>query len=789
MAKFDIKKAFLDHVEKGVFGIITLLVLMGLASTKWSRYAGTPEEITSKVTQGQNTLKNNTWPDEEREKYLPTEERKPSTIVHREVFRDINPAPYDFSTSLVTSATGSDEPIREPELNRPEDTIASAARVFLEILPPEDEADESEEGEDALAMVDGAAVTDEDEDIPDEFRIRKNTAGAGAMGGDGYGEGGSYSDYLDEGSLYMSEPGGPGAPGGPGGLSEPGMEGEYEDGYMEGDGYMAAGGMGGGSLATRNGQGYHFASIRAVFPLRDQIRKYAEATHTSYHIAASRFLIIDFELERQSFDKVSGEWNEWEPVEMNVAMDVLNNSAGFEGDVVNSMVTDSVITMPLPRRISGEWFRQATHPRLESFELTKAQMDFEYEMTSKMLRSLAEQKKEMSEREVQRGGFTAVSFDSRQIQGDLMGSDSYYDMESQMGGSGMMGGGMGPGSGRTNRGGRNANPKDPTEKLVSMLAEDSENPKEQEKAIREWITQRASVEGELLLFRYFDFSVEPGNTYRYRVRFELNNPNVGRRIADAGGLQHVVEGKTRKTEWSDVTKPVSVAKDAQYFLAEVKQSRNSKITYPNARLEMFQWDTTHGTTMNDKFEVRLGQQVGDTVKTLVIDPAQQVYEEQEYTFASKHYLVDVVEDLKIDEEFHGGDGVPAQFQLKMMRGVRDSLALKGLALVHGDDGKLVSYDGVSNTKTLERLRGYEEKEAKQFEALKKIMDAKNAPAELGEYGEMEDGYMEGMGYMGGAEDRSSSALRKGGRSSRSRSSRGRGRGGAGGGYMSGPGAP
>src|SRR5690606_30372569 len=141
---------------------------------------------------------------------------------------------------------------------------------------------------------------------------------------------------------------------------------------------------------------------------------------------------------------------------------------------------------------------------------------------------------------------------------------------------------------------------------------------------------RASVEGELLLFRYLDFSVDPGKTYRYRVRFVLNNPNFGKRIADAGGFQHVVEGETRVTPWSNETAPVRVAEEVRYFLADVRE-QNGRVL-PTARMDVFQWDTEHGTTMNDVFEVKMGQRISDEVETTVIDPAQQLYEQQKYKF-------------------------------------------------------------------------------------------------------------------------------------------------------------
>ena len=50
--------------------------------------------------------------------------------------------------------------------------------------------------------------------------------------------------------------------------------------------------------------------------------------------------------------------------------------------------------------------------------------------------------------------------------------------------------------------------------------------------------------GRLLLFRYFDFSIEPGNAYRYRVKLKMRNPNylrgydevVDQSVAEMGSM-------------------------------------------------------------------------------------------------------------------------------------------------------------------------------------------------------------------------------------------------------------
>lgn len=753
----DIKQAALNHVEKAIFGIVMLFVLLGLISTNWSHFEGTPGEIVDKVKTGRTNLYNNTWPDEEREKYLPNENTRPEAVVYREVFKPINVNRYELTGEIVRDPTPNDEPLREPTLITLQDPIATSARVFIEVQPAEDESEEGDL-ESQLAAVDDK---DDDENTRDEFLKREPTDGAMGLSGGEYG-GGLYQDYAAELS----------------GAYEPdmtmaaGYEGELGD-------YLGEGSGGGVSLPTKNGQGYHFASVRAVFPLREQIRNYAEATNRSFREASLTFDIQDFELQRQTMQPGANPWpddeNTWETVDLNVARDVLANAAGYEPDVVNGMVTNNVITMPLPMRVSGRWRRQATHPSIKNFELSDEQMKFEVEMNRKMLMGIVEEEKAIRESEVPRGGFTDFVFDQREVQQTYMGAESMYDMESSMGAGMEMGAAPGLGSGR--RRGRNANPGDPMEQLVQKLLEGSEDPKKQETLIREWITQRASVEGELLLFRYLDFSVEPGKTYRYRVRLVLKNPNFGRRIAEAGGMQHVVEGRTRTTDWSVPTDPVRIDEDVKYFVADVRDPRRNP--FPSARMDVFQYDTEHGTTVNETFEVGMGQQIADKVgATTVIDPAQQLFEEMEYVFHSNDYLVDAIEDIQIDEDFHGGDQVPAEFKLAMMRGIHDRLALKGALLVRDQEQGLKVLDPMLEQAAHEDMKSYMKAQADAFQYIK---DAKKAPELDGEYAELygEEMGMSGMmsGYEGGGGERGRNVLRRssrGGSSGRATGRRARG---------------
>lgn len=799
MAKLDIKQAAINHVEKAVFGVVLLVVLLGLATANWAPYQGTPGEIRQSVTQGQTALVNHSWPQEEREQFpiVKTDER-----VYLALHKPIDPRPLESSVDPVVDPLGSNEPVREPVLKTLENLMATAGRVFLEVVPEQDETDLESE----LALADTTEPAEEDEDIPDELRTRSATA-AGPAGGEygglaeqavelqGYGSSyGGGTDYDAEMAMSSGE-----AYDGAAGYSS--ALGLGNEAYG-GPGMMAA------SLPKKNGQGHVFASVRAVFPLRDQISKYAEATNQSYQQAAANFDIIDFELQRQSPLPGTNQWPEgeagWEPVDMSVAADILDSTVGFEADVVNGVVTNSVITMPLPMRISGAWRNQATHERIKNFELSPEQVRIEMEMNRRLLQEAVNQKKTLDQGKVKRGGFADFSFDTNQVTASLMGTNMYSGMSMGMGygGGGGYGAGYGaedypggagagyPGSSRSGRSGRSrrggsSNAAEGTwEKLITDLAKDAENPEEQEKLIREWITKRATVEGELLLFRYLDFSVEPGKTYRYRVRLELNNPNFGKRIADAGGVAHVVAGETRMTEWSNVTDPVTVPNNTYYFLTRVNEPRGNSRLLPSAQMDVYHWDSQYGTMVNQAFDVQMGQPIADEVKTDVIDAAgQEVKEDEKYEFKSESYLVDVIEDLEIDRTFHSNDRIDESLRLNLIRGFRDEFRTEPQALVNDSAlERLVRFDGVVQAKQHKIQKNYVSiQKEKTFKHLFDAADALTATAGFGEYGDvMGAGYgemMMGGGYgemmMGGQRNRS--ALRKG-RGSSSR--RGRSSGGS-----------
>jgi hypothetical protein len=227
------------------------------------------------------------------------------------------------------------------------------------------------------------------------------------------------------------------------------------------------------------------------------------------------------------------------------------------------------------------------------------------------------------------------------------------------------------------------------EQLIRDVARELD-PKEQDRQLKDWVRRRATAEGELLLFRYFDFDVEPGATYRYRVRLVLRNPNYGRSLAAAGGQPEIVRTETLLTPWSAATPPVRVVDNVRYFLAGL-QSGPARRT-PLARLSMFQYDLDLGTTVQKEIDVPVGQQIAGRSRADQFDPARGTVEVRDYLFRSDDVLIDALGDLLFAPADHP--------DLVLAPHSRGRAQIAETALVAGPDRELRTLDRESQAEEL-----------------------------------------------------------------------------------------
>jgi hypothetical protein len=479
--------------------------------------------------------------------------------------------------------------------------------------------------------------------------------------------------------------------------------------------------MTGAAPVKANGKGYPFVSVRGVFEFKEQVRKYTEAIHKGYADALKEFAIIDFELQRQRLVSAPDGWTEWEAVDTQVFRDVVNEAASLAPDIVSAAVTDAAITCPLPQRLTGAWKTQATHPRLTKFELTDEQMQREMDYNHALLSKFFEEQKNLPDAPVKKKGFADMVFDSRELQQGYMGLESSYDMTAMMSAeptstmSGMHGAMPGVVSGRPGNGAMDPELEKFASDLAAKMGTDANDARVKEE-LTKWIKERAVAEGELLLFRYLDFDVEPGETYRYRVQLILKNPNYGRPLAAAGGNPGIVEGETRPTGWSEPTPPVTVDETVDYFLTRVEPPRTR--LYPEARMNVFQYDQDAGTTVHQELEVAFGQHVGGETRAMKADPTEGTFEEADYTFHSDDVLVDALPDLTFKSSEHP--------DLKLPPDSRGYTQMTEYAIVVTEDNSLSTLDPKSQASELKDMLAYMDKQKEYFEYLQQSSPAEGA---------------------------------------------------------------
>ena len=124
-----------------------------------------------------------------------------------------------------------------------------------------------------------------------------------------------------------------------------------------------------------------------------------------------------------------------------------------------------------------------------------------------------------------------------------------------------------------------------------------------------------------MLFRFFDFSVEPGKRYRYRVRLWLDNPNYGvnplhLKDVDPSVLPKGTTGETTElsrskwlwTDWSDPTDVISVPRDTRLLAVSVMPSVRVAAP-PTGKMMVVKWVNDYGKWAHMEFSATRGKVV------------------------------------------------------------------------------------------------------------------------------------------------------------------------------------
>ncbi|QDU14899.1 hypothetical protein [Gimesia maris] len=615
------KEFAISHGEKIVLGFIALFVFFVIFTSQWTTEKRTPAELEQKVNTAETQVSNSQWPEEKRNEYLKEDDlrQKVAALMNK----PLEVTPYMFTTKLSWPIYAKKAKAKEVDWLAVEDLVATYGRVIMQTRPISATLEGSEEGKSTEGE---KAKPDEPE--YDAFK-RRTTGMAGGMGGPGGAAmaGLTFGGIPGESEMMMAADPGAMDPG----FANPDA---YSAGLPEGMGMEGGMGMTG---PVREGRGLRFVAVRGVFDLATQQDKLERSLGDAFsfqNMQTGKILeFLDFQLQRKKAIPGEDPWaGEWKDVDIETSIEILKESADFDPEVVNSGITDRVFTMPLPSRIAGFWYKVATHPRVENFTLSQEEIEQELEFNRRIL---DQYKKTHSNEKVfkeKQKGFSTLQLDMRGMRSELMyggGGASEMDMVMQDTASSMMQG-------------RPGNPNEPMD----------------EKKLIQKLKANVTAAGRLLLFRYFDFDLNPGETYKYRVRLVVRNPNFQRPI-DEVVLPAVAEGETRTTPWSNETAAVTAEEDVHFYLQSVRPPRG--IAGTTANFEIYQWYPKTGTTIQSTLKTSIGDEIGGEQVAELYDVAKEEYDEKATVeFDTQNYLVDAVPAPTIRLEDHPDLNLPAK---------------------------------------------------------------------------------------------------------------------------------
>ncbi|WP_298869440.1 hypothetical protein, partial [uncultured Gimesia sp.] len=279
-------------------------------------------------------------------------------------------------------------------------------------------------------------------------------------------------------------------------------------------------------------------------------------------------------------------------------------------------------------RIAGFWYKVATHPRVENFTLSQEEIEQELELNQRFLNQYKKTHANENVFKEKQKGFSGLQLGMRQIRSQVMFNGQAGESESVFQGM-----------------------------AESMNHQTAGEPLDNQKFIQK-LKANATAAGRLLLFRYFDFDLQPGASYKYRVRLVARNPNYQRPIEQVL-LPSVAEGEIRTTPWSNETAEVIVEQDVHYFLSDVQPPRG--INGTTATFEVFQWYPETGTTIHSSLlKTRVGEEIGGERTAELYDVAKEEYsKDAKVNFDTQNFLVDAIPAPRFNPDDHPDLKLPA----------------------------------------------------------------------------------------------------------------------------------
>jgi|GEM_PF-5907101 len=146
-------------------------------------------------------------------------------------------------------------------------------------------------------------------------------------------------------------------------------------------------------------------------------------------------------------------------------------------------------------------------------------------------------------------------------------------------------------------------------------------------------------EQEYHLFRFFDFGVQPGKTYQYRVQLIARNPNFGLTEKELEKSEDAKE-EYLSCPWSGTSAPVSLPLDSNLLVGPVKGRSPSKEA--EATVMVRQWNSRDGVNAVKTFKTLLRGQLSNFSRedVNVINPKDESAMKLTMDFTTDLMLVD-----------------------------------------------------------------------------------------------------------------------------------------------------
>jgi hypothetical protein len=120
------------------------------------------------------------------------------------------------------------------------------------------------------------------------------------------------------------------------------------------------------------------------------------------------------------------------------------------------------------------------------------------------------------------------------------------------------------------------------------------------------MSRAEDVAVENYLFRFFDFTVEPGKRYIYRVKLAVSNPNYNMKPVYLEKPEMAKTPFLVQKDWSKPSSPISVANDTSALALGVEQPKRAT-SEPLGGMLVASWQQDTGMKVYNKFAVERGQ--------------------------------------------------------------------------------------------------------------------------------------------------------------------------------------